>query len=358
MSTRIITAAIFAIPLVAPVISARDGVEKPDKPANPTEALERQVKRFKVGATLEKTFERIEEVSGLKISPDWTAIEDTGVTRDTRVVMRVSRATVTQLLDLVVAQVSARGRPLAWYVDGEVVRFTTQMRVLHRDAPRAPAARTDEKRRAKPLETKKIEFDKTPLRDVIGFVRDLTGINIHVNWRALEAVGIGKQTPVTINVSNVSSGRLLTLITDYVSAGRTRYDRIYWIIDEGVVEISTGTTLNSKFKTRVYDVSDLLAVVPNFKGPQMDLAEITRSADTSESGQGESIFTEGAQEDEDGKETKADRGEKLVKTIKDSIGEDMWQPMGRGSIRLMGNRLIITQSLLGFKLMDDTLGRR
>ena len=39
----------------------------------------------------------------------------------------------------------------------------------------------------------------------------------------------------------------------------------------------------------------------------------------------------------------------------DTIGEEMWRPMGKGSIRLHNKRLIITQSLLGFKLMEQSL---
>ena len=49
--------------------------------------------------------------------------------------------------------------------------------------------------------------------------------------------------------------------------------------------------------------------------------------------------------------------ETLITTIKESIGEEMWQPEGKGSIKLLRNNLIITQSLLGFKLMRETIGK-
>ena len=44
----------------------------------------------------------------------------------------------------------------------------------------------------------------------------------------------------------------------------------------------------------------------------------------------------------------------LIKTIKEAIGEDMWTPTGKGSIKMIGNRLVISQTLLGFKLLEES----
>jgi hypothetical protein len=43
--------------------------------------------------------------------------------------------------------------------------------------------------------------------------------------------------------------------------------------------------------------------------------------------------------------------------LKDSIGEDMWKPDGKGSISILNGKLVISQTLLGFKLME-TAGRK
>jgi hypothetical protein len=47
----------------------------------------------------------------------------------------------------------------------------------------------------------------------------------------------------------------------------------------------------------------------------------------------------------------------LVQSVKDSIGDDMWKPDGKGSITLLGSKMIISQTLLGFKLMENA-GRK
>jgi hypothetical protein len=50
-------------------------------------------------------------------------------------------------------------------------------------------------------------FDGTPLTDVVDYLRDITNANIFVNWRALEAGGIDRNTPVTAKLRNVRSPR-------------------------------------------------------------------------------------------------------------------------------------------------------
>jgi hypothetical protein len=47
----------------------------------------------------------------------------------------------------------------------------------------------------------------------------------------------------------------------------------------------------------------------------------------------------------------------LIAVIKQSIGEDMWQPTGKGDVKLLGTRLVITQTPLGFRLLEQAFRR-
>ena len=42
-----------------------------------------------------------------------------------------------------------------------------------------------------------LSFNESPLRDVIEFMSDVSGVNIHVNWEALKSAGVDQYTPVT-----------------------------------------------------------------------------------------------------------------------------------------------------------------
>src|SRR3982751_5490021 len=39
-----------------------------------------------------------------------------------------------------------------------------------------------------------VKFQGQTLKDCIDFLRDISGANLHVNWRALEAAGVGADT--------------------------------------------------------------------------------------------------------------------------------------------------------------------
>jgi hypothetical protein len=54
-----------------------------------------------------------------------------------------------------------------------------------------------------------VRFNNTALRDVIDFLRDVSGRDIQVDWAALESHGISRDTPINQNFNNVSLGELL-----------------------------------------------------------------------------------------------------------------------------------------------------
>src|SRR4051812_12923212 len=107
-----------------------------------------------------------------------------------------------------------------------------------------------------------------PLSDAVDALRDSSGANIHVNWRALEEQGVGKDTTVNLRVRGVTLEKALMLVLSEAGAG----DRLTYYTDDGVIEITTRELADSKLITRVYPVDDLIVDVPDFQGPQFDLS--------------------------------------------------------------------------------------
>src|SRR5437870_9431849 len=103
--------------------------------------------------------------------------------------------------------------------------------------------------------------------DAIDSLRDLTNANIHVNWKALEEQGIGKDTPVNVHVRGVTLEKALSLVLSEAGAG----DKLAYYIDQGVIEITTREVADRQMITRVYPIDDLLLEIPDFVGPAMDL---------------------------------------------------------------------------------------
>ena len=80
---------------------------------------------------------------------------------------------------------------------------------------------------------------------------------IVVIWKDLyDNADIDRTTPIEMDaISGVSPGTALRLLLVSVSGG---YDRLDYIIEDGIIMIATVESLPDQFETRVYDISDLL----------------------------------------------------------------------------------------------------
>ena len=116
-----------------------------------------------------------------------------------------------------------------------------------------------------------LKFDAQPFEDVISFLKDISGINIDVKWRALEAAGIDRSTQITVALSDVAIEKALRVVLE--AAGGVQ--QLSYVVDEGVLTISTKEDLSKKVYPHVYDIRDLVVRVPNFTGPRLDLNATT-----------------------------------------------------------------------------------
>lgn len=101
-------------------------------------------------------------------------------------------------------------------------------------------------------------FKETPFSEAVEFLQNLTGLNFVVDRNAgVDAVNI------TLSLKQVSARTALEFLTR--QAGLT------WTVRDGVVLIGNKENLVGPMRTGVYDVTDLLAVPPDFPGPSMNL---------------------------------------------------------------------------------------
>ena len=107
-----------------------------------------------------------------------------------------------------------------------------------------------------------VNFEQVPLAEAIQALREKTGQNIFVNWRALEEAGVKRETPVTARLRDVKLGPALQSILADAGGGHVELGAT---IDDGVITISTADDLRKNVATRVYDIRDLLVVVPDFE---------------------------------------------------------------------------------------------
>jgi hypothetical protein len=109
---------------------------------------------------------------------------------------------------------------------------------------------TEAKIEAALLQPTTVQFVETPLQDVVDFLKDQHGIEIQIDTRALEDVGIGSDSPVTIQLKGVSLRSALRLTLRQLD--------LTFVIRDEVLLISTPAEAQVGSVTRVYSAAELL----------------------------------------------------------------------------------------------------
>ena len=130
-----------------------------------------------------------------------------------------------------------------------------------------PAQDSDARRRtdeavSKELDKSSYVFEFTPNMSFAEAIEQIKHcveppLPIVVIWKDLyDNADIDRTTPIDMDeISGISPGTALRLLLASVSGG---YDRLDYVIEDGIIMIATVESLPDQFETRVYDISDLL----------------------------------------------------------------------------------------------------
>ena len=99
-----------------------------------------------------------------------------------------------------------------------------------------------------------VDFDDTPLRDVLAYLADTSDVQFYVKKKSLEDAGANEDVAVTLSLRDVRLGTVLELVLE--QAGLTYVDR------EELIVITTVEDADTTMEVRVYDCRDLLAMNP------------------------------------------------------------------------------------------------
>ena len=126
-------------------------------------------------------------------------------------------------------------------------------------------------RRALDRPLPEVKFNGTALSDVIDFMADATSSNISVDWKALDAAHIAKDTPVTLKMSGQLPLRKVLALVLQQAAGN---GVLTFYVDQGVIEITSQEASDKVLYSRVYPIQDLLFQPTDYKQrPEPEPAE-------------------------------------------------------------------------------------
>jgi general secretion pathway protein D len=249
-----------------------------------------------------------------------------------------------------------------------------------------------------------INIEDTTFEEVIDEFATNQGTNITVIWNDLEAVGIDRDLPVTLQFpSEVTFKKALKEVLDQVGGGDVE---LGYVVADGVIKIATQTLLDKDTYVDVYPIEDLLLSVPDFEGPRVDVTGGDAGGGGGGGGGGiggggggggfggggggiggggggvggggggfgggggggigggigvGSPFSDSGDSEGDDEEegTREERVEALLELIRNTIEPDSWRDTGgtEAAIAELGGQLVVTQTASAHADIQDLLGK-
>lgn len=198
-----------------------------------------------------------------------------------------------------------------------------------------------------------LNFQGVTLNDALDFMRDVSGANISVNWKALEAGGMTRDAQVNLHLTGITLRKALDMLLTEAAGG----DTVTYVVDQGVIEITTRELADHMMTTRVYPVEDLLMIIPDFNdAPQfsLDASQNQGSQGGGAGGAGQGLGQGGisntllagggnATGNTEQVKTKAERAQELVDLIQAVVSPDVWKDAGgTATIKYYNGMLVVT----------------
>jgi hypothetical protein len=114
----------------------------------------------------------------------------------------------------------------------------------------AAANKRIERALAAPLHSQGLDFTDQPLHDVLMALQDEYGIPVQLNRPALEAIGLAPDTPINVNLHNISLRSALNLMLRQVD--------LTYVIQDEVLMVTTKEDSEKYLVTCVYNVQGLV----------------------------------------------------------------------------------------------------
>lgn len=184
-----------------------------------------------------------------------------------------------------------------------------------------------------------LDVEDQPLEDIINFLIDYTEAQIEpVYLDGIASTGMDRDTLLTLRVTNVPAITVLERILKKAERIEGIGEEYTWqFTDIGSIECGPKTVLNENQRIELYDIADLIMVVPDFdNAPQFNIQSSGGSSG------GTSPFSGGGTQIQI--ESGADRSQRIIDLIQTSVEPDQWANAGGdgASLTVYGTSLVIS----------------
>jgi general secretion pathway protein D len=189
-----------------------------------------------------------------------------------------------------------------------------------------------------------VDLAESRFEDVLKFIAATTQINVDADWESLAAVGVEKDTPVTLKLSPVTVKAALDRILTKVS--RDQFARAGWAVNDGVISVASEEALRKNRTLVIYNIQDLLFEIQDYRDvPQIDLNNVLQQSSSGGGGGGQSPFTN-VNNNQNQAPDRQQRLRAIIDIIYQNVDFEGWKENGgeTGAMQELNGSLIITNT--------------
>jgi hypothetical protein len=168
------------------------------------------------------------------------------------IVAQRNKAVARTVLDIERTAIPFPGDPPIVYPSAEVWEELSMRRKKYASVDLQKRGGQEEKILEQLDEPTRMDFEEMPLDEVVDYLKEFHGIEIQLDTKALDEVGIGSDTPVTSRVRGISLRSGLRLMLKGVDPTLT------YAIENEVLMLTTREAAEENLVTKVYPVADLV----------------------------------------------------------------------------------------------------
>ena len=204
-----------------------------------------------------------------------------------------------------------------------------------------------------------VALTENRFEDVVAFIGKVSNLPIDADWESLAAVGVEKDTPVTIKLPTVSVETALNKILGKVS--KDQFAKAGWSVSDGVITVASEEVIRKNRALVIYNIQDLLFEIPNYtEVPQIDLTSVLQQG---QGGSGQSPFQGQGNTQQNTPDQIAQRRRERIRQIIDIIQQNVdfegWKDNGgeTGALQELNGSLIITNTPKNHREIVGLLGK-
>ncbi|HLO40565.1 MAG TPA: hypothetical protein VK176_06035 [Phycisphaerales bacterium] len=192
-----------------------------------------------------------------------------------------------------------------------------------------------------------VEFKDTRLEDAVKFMTDVTGADIEPMWTDdIHSVGLNKDQLITFTAKNINALKVMEKLLQKASEKGDLLENSWQMSDTGSMQIGPKERLNSFKRMEMYDINDLLLVLPMYTdAPEFDLQSVLQSSGSGGGGGSQSPFrdTGGGNRQTQQGPSREERAQDVVKVVTDLIETEQWTDNGGtgGTVRYYQGALMV-----------------